>query len=105
MARLLFLLVILAVNFGPIDVYAQAGFRMSPMEQNTDRGGSNYNVFDLPRPDPALCQDACVRDPKCMAWTYVKPRTIQGPRPRCWLKQAVPPSASNLNCVSGYKLR
>ena len=105
MARSLFLLVILAVILGAQDTNAQAGSRMSPMEWNTDRGGSNYNAFDLPTPDPALCQDACLRDPKCAAWTYVQPNTIQGPRPRCWLKQSIPPSSQNPNCVSGTKIR
>ena len=98
-------LVVFAVIFDAGNTYAQAGYRMSGMEWNTDRGGSDYNVFDLPKPDPALCQDACLRDSRCMAWTYVQPNTFQGPLPRCWLKQTIPPPSSNPNCVSGYKLR
>ena len=105
MARSLFLLIILAVILGAEDTNAQGGYRMSGMEWNTDRGGLDYNVFDLPTPDPALCQDACARDPRCMAWTYVQPNTFQGPRPRCWLKQAIPSPSGNPSCVSGYKLR
>jgi hypothetical protein len=99
------LLMIFSVTFDAKDTYAQAGFQMSAMESNTDRAGSDYNVLNLPTSDPGLCQDACARDPRCMAWTFVRPNTIQGPQPRCWLKQAIPPPSSNSNCVSGYKLR
>jgi hypothetical protein len=105
MAYLILFLSIFAVTFDAKLIYAQAGFRMSGMEGNTDRRGSDYNVFDLQTPDPALCQDACVRDPRCMAWTYVQPNTGQGPRPRCWLKQTIPPPSGNPNCISGYKFR
>jgi len=101
---ILFLLV-LTLTFNAEPAYGQAGFRMSPIEFSIDRRGSDYNVFYLQAPDPALCQDACVRDPRCMAWTYVQPNTGQGPLPRCWLKQTIPPPSPNPNCVSGYKLR
>ncbi|GEM_PF-4838239 len=76
---------------------------MGPMEWDTDRMGLDYSNFDLPEADPALCRDACARDSKCKAWTYVKPNTIQGPRPRCWLKYAVPRPSHNTCCVSGVK--
>jgi hypothetical protein len=98
-------LLILLVTFNAGDANAQAGFRMSPMEWSIDRWGSDYNVFDLHVSNPTLCQDACARDPRCLAWTYVLPDSGQGPLPRCWLKQAIPPPQMNSNCVSGYKLR
>lgn len=105
MAYSILFLVIFAVTVNVQPAYAQAGFRMSGMEWGIDRQGSDYNVFDLQRPDPALCQDTCFRDPRCMAWTYVHPNTGQGPRPRCWLKQAIPRRSTKPNCVSGYKFR
>ena len=76
---------------------------MGPMEWDTDRMGLDYSNFDLPEANPALCRDACARDPKCKAWTYVKPNTIQGPKPRCWLKYAVPKPSHSTCCVSGVK--
>jgi hypothetical protein len=61
------------------------------MEYNIDRMGQDYQNFDLPKADPRICQERCAADPRCRAWTYVRPNTIQGPRPRCWLKHSVPP--------------
>lgn len=73
------------------------------MEYNVDRMGQDYENFDLPKADPGICQERCAADPKCKAWTYVKPNTIQGPRPRCWLKHSVPPARESDCCVSGVK--
>jgi len=73
------------------------------MEHNVDRMGQDYQNFDLPKPDPRICQEKCAADPKCKAWTYVKPNTTQGPRPRCWLKHSVPPPRESDCCVSGVK--
>jgi hypothetical protein len=75
----------------------------STMEQNVNRQGSDYRDFNLPAADPALCRDACVQDPRCKAWTYVKPNTVQGPVARCWLKGGVPSPNQNTCCVSGVK--
>jgi hypothetical protein len=72
------------------------------MELDTNRMGGDYTVFDLQRDDPGLCRDACDNDPKCKAWTYVKPN-VQGPRPRCWLKSVVPQPKADTCCVSGVK--
>lgn len=73
------------------------------MEWNVDRMGLDYRNFDLPRADPGLCEEECAADPKCKAWTYVKPNTTQGPRPRCWLKHSVPAPRESDCCVSGVK--
>jgi len=73
------------------------------MEWNVDRPGSDYSNFNLQHKNPALCSKACAHDPQCRAWTYVKPNTIQGPSPRCWLKHAVPQAQTNSCCVSGVK--
>jgi hypothetical protein len=84
-------------------VLAQAS-QMSPMEWSTDRPGLDYSSFEQPADDPAYCAKACAQDAQCMAWTYVRPYTIQGPYPRCWLKYAIPQPHSNGCCVSGQKL-
>jgi hypothetical protein len=79
-------------------------FEPSCMEHNTDRpGGDLAQGFDLQSPDPRQCQAACDRKPECRAWTYVKPNTIQGPHPRCWLKGSVPGAYNNTCCISGTR--
>jgi len=66
------------------------------MEQNTDRpGGGDFRHLSPAVDDPSLCQKACQDDAQCQAWTYVKPNTVQGPQPNCWLKQTAPPAVSN----------
>lgn len=73
------------------------------MEQNTDRPGVDIRHFVPPSADPTLCQQACREDTQCKAWTYVKPNTVQGPSPNCWLKQTAPPARRNSCCVSGAR--
>ncbi len=77
---------------------------MSPMEWDMDYKEADYMDFDLLTSDPTLCEDACAKDRKCMAWTYIKPNTVQGPRARCWLKHSIPVKQSNPNTVTGYKI-
>lgn len=72
-------------------------------EENTDRQGSDYTHFKLNTADAGLCQKKCDESIRCVAWTYVKPHTIQGPKPVCWLKDRIPNSTSNGNCISGIK--
>jgi hypothetical protein len=71
------------------------------LENNIDRPGSDYNNFNMRANNPELCKQACFADTRCKAWTFVKPNTIQGPKPRCWLKNAVPNAVNNNCCVSG----
>jgi hypothetical protein len=73
------------------------------VEQNIDRGGGDYDYWDL-----ALnatwdkCQAMCVLTlGKCKAWTFAK-AGVHGPAPRCYLKSMVPVANSNSNAVSGY---
>jgi len=75
---------------------------IGPLEFNTNRMGGDYRNFDLPSANPELCRDACASDPRCLAFTYVNPG-VQGPRPRCWLKNPSPNPSPVTNCVSGAK--
>jgi len=84
--------------------YKSPKIRMSSMDWNTDRPGLDYQNLDLSKDDPKTCQAVCENDPQCKAWTYVKPNTIQGPQPCCWLKHTIPPPQQNTCCVSGTKL-
>jgi hypothetical protein len=71
-------------------------------EPNTNRAGSDYRVIDLSNADSQLCQQACLGDDVCRAWTYVQPG-LQGPAARCWLKNAVPAPMAADCCTSGVK--
>jgi hypothetical protein len=79
-----------------------AGASTVTIETSTNRPGEDYRNFELSEPRPELCQAECAGDPKCKAFTYVRPG-LQGPRARCWLKSTVPPAAPNPCCVSGVK--
>jgi 1-phosphatidylinositol phosphodiesterase len=87
---------------------SQGGFVGEPpgghhgLEVNVDRPGSDIANFDLPQPHPHLCKEACMRDGRCVAFTYVNPG-VQGPHPRCWLKNAVPNPVPNPCCTSGVR--
>jgi hypothetical protein len=72
------------------------------MEQGIDRPGYDYQNFDLPQSHPHMCKEACERDARCAAFTYVNPG-VQGPSARCWLKNSVPQAVQNGCCVSGVK--
>lgn len=73
------------------------------MELGTNRPGRDYTSFLQARDDPALCQDACMTDARCKAWTYVKPG-VQHPRQaKCWLKSSAPAPEPAQCCVSGKK--
>jgi hypothetical protein len=78
----------------------------APLEQNTDRPGADFTNFDIQPSIAGLgtaettCQNACVNNSSCRAWTLVKPG-IQGPNARCWLKSSVPGKRSNGCCTSG----
>jgi hypothetical protein len=72
------------------------------MEVNVNRVGMDYDDFDLPSPNPALCRDACVNDPNCRACTYVRPG-YQGSIARCWLKDDVPTAEPGECCISWVK--
>ena len=73
------------------------------IEWNIDRPGSDISNFNLPKANPKLCQNRCAKNSKCKAWTYVRPHTIQGSFPRCWLKSRVPAARKSSCCASGIK--
>jgi hypothetical protein len=60
--------------------------------------GSDYDNFSA---DSAiLCMQTCAGDPRCRAWTWVKPG-IQEPNGHCWLKVRVPTLVPDSCCDSG----
>lgn len=74
------------------------------MEYDINRFGEDYKDLDLEIPDPALCAEACLKEAKCRAWSYVKPG-VQADNAKCWLKNKVPPPSPDENCVSGINRR
>jgi hypothetical protein len=78
--------------------------RNTGWERNINRAGQDFKNFELGRSDPKLCQSACNKENRCMAWTYVKPR-VQGPKAKCWLKHAIPEPRFSTCCVSGVVKR
>lgn len=74
------------------------------MEQNTDRSeGPVLRRFITTAANPALCQKACQDDAQCKVWTYVKPNTVEGPSPTCWLKSSISRAHPSDCCTSGVK--
>ncbi|HXG79933.1 MAG TPA: PAN domain-containing protein [Methyloceanibacter sp.] len=71
------------------------------MEWNTDRPGGDYHSMGLGKGMMHdACRDICIQDGKCLAYTYVK-AGVQGPNPRCWLKDSIPAARSSECCISG----
>jgi PAN domain len=74
-------------------------------QQNTDRLGRDYHMFEMSNPDPRVgakvCDEECWKDRRtCRAWTYVR-AGVQGPLARCYMKNAVPQAKPNPCCISG----
>jgi hypothetical protein len=76
---------------------------------DVDLPGFDITHFTLPDPPPPLyldlrvsdCDRACSKNGGCVAWTYVRPNTIQGPLGTCWLKRDVSATKSSGCCDSG----
>jgi hypothetical protein len=70
---------------------------------NGDRPGGDYTSFSIPRNQPAdLCDTACQRDPRCVAWTLDIRGSNETPM-RCWLKNSAPPLQATQLVYSGLK--
>jgi hypothetical protein len=78
------------------------GVATKGLEIGFDRPGGDYTSFDLNEARPELCRDACLKDGRCRAFTYVKPG-IQGAKAHCWLKETASPPRPAPHCVSGVK--
>jgi hypothetical protein len=72
-------------------------------EWDVDRPGMNLESLFLARPDPELCRIACRDEPRCKAWTYVKPGIQHGSAAKCWLKSGIPAVTTSTCCNSGVK--
>ena len=75
----------------------------SSLEPGIDIPGSDYRNVVMNDNYPSSCRDVCNKEDRCKAWTWVK-AGIQGAKPVCWLKTAVPATTKNANTVSGIKM-
>jgi hypothetical protein len=75
--------------------------RRGPIEFGIDRLGGDYRHFTLPSdPSGQSCQTACKNEPRCRAWTYVRPG-YAGASARCYLKSKIPRPRRKPCCISG----
>jgi hypothetical protein len=79
---------------------AQQFLAATKLEHGIDRPGLDYKSFDLSTANPGQCAAACAKEAQCQAFTYVNPG-VQGPNPRCWLKNGVPVAIMSRCCASG----
>jgi len=74
------------------------------IEPDTLRQGGDYRSFviDARRANAQICRDACLREPQCVAFTYVRPDG-RARAARCWLKSSAPLATPDTCCVSGVR--
>jgi hypothetical protein len=75
--------------------------RKGPVEYSIDRTGGDYRSIDVAA-DPAgePCMEACKKDSRCRAWTYVRPGYFSA-APRCYLKDKITRPRHKPCCISG----
>lgn len=72
------------------------------MEMDVNRAGEDYRDFIPARASAALCAEACAKESRCRAWTWVT-SAHEPPTGHCWLKHRVPEPGPDECCVSGVK--
>ena len=104
-------LICLAFSFAWFAIPSNAVLANQSFEPGIDRPGSDFHNFEINQPPPGslggtvdICRDTCSRDGNCKAWTHVNPG-VQGPKARCWLKNAIPGAVANGCCTSGVPMR
>jgi hypothetical protein len=81
---------VIAIWLAPMSGIAQT---FSPtFEQSIARPGADYRTFDSGA-EPKSCQNGCIADPQCRAWTFEKPK--------CYLKNRVTLPTIYPHMVSG----
>lgn len=69
-------------------------------ENNLNRWGADYSIFDVESGGANTCHQACAKDKQCLAWTFHRPGT-KGKLGECHLKSKVAQGRSNPCCISG----
>lgn len=89
----------LLLAVAPLVWQGPAHAQSAGFQPNVDRPGLDYRSFDLSG-GPTTCQSTCRGERGCRAWTWVR-AGVQGPSPRCWLKNSIPQAVRNSCCTSG----
>jgi hypothetical protein len=76
--------------------------QVQDMEIAVKRPGGDYKTFPIAADDPNICREACLREAKCVAWTFVQAGP-KGESARCELKSSVPEPIKDGCCVAGLK--
>ena len=73
------------------------------MEFSIDRTGGDMRSMDVSTdPTGSVCGQACEAEPRCRAWTYVRPGYLGvGASARCFLKDRLTPPRRKPCCGSG----
>ena len=75
--------------------------KMESREFSIDRAGGDYRAFDIaPDTTGASCAEACQADPRCRAFTYIRPG-YGGASARCHLKDRITRPRRKPCCISG----
>ena len=75
--------------------------RNDTAEFGIDRLGGDYRSFDTaPQAQGESCAAACTAEPRCRAWTYLRPG-YAGADARCYLKSRVTRPHRRPCCISG----
>jgi hypothetical protein len=70
-------------------------------EPNTDRRSKTDYEYVMPRPNPQLCLDACLRSARCRSWTFFKHPDGKGADCRLGNQKQQP--VANPCCISGTR--
>lgn len=88
----------LAVLLSAIGLVSPPALAQADMQQDVMIQRGDYDSFKIPGSrGPAACAEACGRDPRCKAWTYIK--SVE----QCRLKYETGIAVENKCCVSGIK--
>jgi PAN domain len=89
----------LPITFAP--VFAQTPSFQPTYEENTARRGQDYRSFHPMAPSALYCQQACLTEGQCRAWSYDGAGVSGDKQPTCWLKSGVPEAADAQGLFSG----
>ena len=67
---------------------------------NTNYPGNDFRNFASGGAMP--CSESCMNNPRCLAWTFVRP-AAEGQLGRCWLKSGAPVAVADRCCTSGVR--
>ncbi|MGO9699594.1 MAG: PAN domain-containing protein [Xanthobacteraceae bacterium] len=83
------------------DAFGQTQPFRPTYEDGMDRRGQDYRSFHPIGPSALYCQQACLAESQCRAWSYASPSVRRDKQPTCWLKSSVPPPTQARGIVSG----